>query len=252
MYNILKKSVLFFTFHKTATSLFASYVFPNIKNLKPMNMAGKIYKGNYDKKVRYLPFGHIYGPIRLSVNRESPVNEYFVEPLTSLSSIKNKKCIFMIRDPRDILISSYYSFGYSHSFSPVKKIRDLEISERKRIQSMSIDEYVRSEVKTINENFKLLSSLKNNCGSHILISYEEMILDFESFKKKISNYIKLDELVYNEIFERTRPRMKENMTQHKRSGKIASYLDKLDSSTIDYINHILKPIINEYQYELVD
>ncbi len=63
----------------------------------------------------------------------------------------------MIRDPRDILVSSYYSFGFSHGFSSVQKIKDIQKERRIIIQSKTIDEYALENSDRILTNFNTLN-----------------------------------------------------------------------------------------------
>jgi hypothetical protein len=51
------------------------------------------------------------------------------------------KPLFMIRDPRDKLISQYYSFGFTHGISSEPSIQTSQRAIRKKITTMSLDEY---------------------------------------------------------------------------------------------------------------
>jgi len=63
-----------------------------------------------------------------------------LQDLDNFINIDKIYCIFHIRDPRDVLVSSYYSAGWIHG--------DFDTGEhaklRKKVQSIDIDQYVLS------------------------------------------------------------------------------------------------------------
>ena len=65
----------------------------------------------------------------------------------------------MIRAPRDILVSAYYSFGTTHTISKVEKVQSYQISRRDHIQALSIDEYVFEEAVTYLSHFETVHRL---------------------------------------------------------------------------------------------
>ena len=60
-----------------------------------------------------------------------------------IANFEKYRVVLMIRDPRDVLVSRYYSLGYSHT--PPSKHSDKYgdfLKERKRIRQITVDEYV--------------------------------------------------------------------------------------------------------------
>ena len=106
------KSVYFYTFHKCASTLFNGYVLKNAVGLYNMDYASQIYSGerSSEEKLNFNRNGFIYGPIRISAGVQGPVGEMLVKPTTQHDFVRDKIALFLIRDPRDILVSSYYSF----------------------------------------------------------------------------------------------------------------------------------------------
>ena len=101
-----------------------------------MDYENRLYNGDPVECVTFKGKGFIYGPIRLSYRPQSPIYTRLVEPASRIDFVRGRIAIFLIRDPRDILVSSYYSFGYKHRFSTVKEIEE-RLDSRPRLFSES-------------------------------------------------------------------------------------------------------------------
>ena len=247
--KVIPESVYFYTFHKCASTLFSVYVLKNIKGLQYINYASSIY---YDKKIEKLAFkerGYVYGPIRLSADKMSPVYDMLIRPTSQHEFIKDKIAIFFVRDPRDILVSAYYSFGYTHGLSPVKKIRELEEATRAEIQRKTLDEYVLDSASDQSKNFKVIYDLSSMCERSVIIKYEDMINNFDFFIAQLRKYIVIDETCVQEIYKRSRPKQSEDKSSHRRSGQVGAFRNKLKKETIRSINGILRYSLVQFGYE---
>ena len=69
------------------------------------------------------------------------------------------KALFMVRDPRDVLVSQYYSFGFTHGISNEPGIRTSQNEIRQKIKTTSLDEYCLSFAKRTEEEFLKLRQL---------------------------------------------------------------------------------------------
>ncbi len=249
MHSLPNESVFFYTFHKCASTLFSTYVLKNFRGLTHIDYASLIYSGEALEEVIFQETGYIYGPIRLSVDVLSPVYARLVAPVSQPDFIKNKVAIFFIRDPRDILISFYYSFGYTHGFSPVPEISEQEINLRHHIQALTLDDYALSAVDGIVQNFNKLDSLSKACERSIILRYEDLVDDFENFIRTLTTIVSLDQHVVTEIYQRSRPALKEDNSSHRRSGKVGGFRDKLKKETIDLLNKRLEPTLAAFRYD---
>lgn len=88
--------------------------------------------------------------------------------------------VFQIRDPRDMLVSEYFSYAWNHF-----------LTERScataRTITMNIDQYCIESSNVLLSYFdKLLNHLKKlNPERIIIVTYEEMILSFKSWLNKV-------------------------------------------------------------------
>lgn len=260
MINILKEilqikqpkpSVYFYTFHKCASSLFANFILKNCEGLKHVDYAKEIYLGSRtDMTLKYKSHGEIYGPIRISANPNSLVYNNLVKPTTCIDFVEGKKQVFFIRDPRDILISAYYSYGFTHGISPVDSIGNQQTSIRDSIVKMSLEEYILSEAENQDRHFKILHKLSKVNTDSVVLKYEDLIDNFDHFKSQLEVHLTLKENTKSEIFKKSRPIQKENTKSHRRSGGVRTFESKLDKKTILLLNDKLEETLRLFNYEI--
>jgi hypothetical protein len=243
------ESVYFYTLHKCASSLFSGYVLSNIDGLRHVNYARQIYRGRSVGRLTFKKTGHVYGPIRLSADRASPVYRLLVEPASNLAFIEDKIAIFLVRDPRDILVSSYYSFGYTHGFSAVAEIQARQMALRNQIQAKTIDSYALDSADAILQNLEAIDKLSRGCERSIVIKYEDLINRFEYFIHQLTLYLNFNNSVRKQIFERSRPKQNENTSSHRRSGLPGGFRNKLNDETITSLNTKFKGVLRRFEYE---
>lgn len=247
----MKESIFFYTFHKTSSSFFNHSVLPHIKNYQHVDYETKVYEG-LNPKFDFQLFDHIYGPFRIS----STGLKNFKSPMYNLAStvlrkefIKNKYCVFFIRDPRDILVSAYYSFKFSHRFSNFSKMQERQKKQLEILNNSTIDEWVLFKSKEWKGFFKTFDSLFDENQGKNLLKYEEMIDNWPSFSFKIQEILNLDEELLNKIFTETRPNLTEQINEHKRSGRTEGFRLKLSNSTIQILNESFADILMKYGYQ---
>lgn len=247
----LPESIYFYTFHKCASTLFSSYVLKNINGLYNVNYASQIYSGSWspDKKPIFRKRGFIYGPIRISANTIVSAEKILLSQTTTPKFLRDKIAIFFIRDPRDILVSSFYSFGFTHGFSPVEGIKVRQETTRKMVQAKSLDEYVLKSATTQADKFKTLHELVTACERSSILKYEEMIDHFDSFLEKLRGYISIEDKVAREIYRRSRPKTDEDLSAHRRSGQVSGFRNKLKKETINDLNNKLADTLTLFGYE---
>ena len=240
------ESVYFYTFHKCASSLFSDYVLKNIDGLRHVDYDSLIYNGEMGPgRPTFEKMGHVYGPIRIySCPSTLPVYKLLVEPTTKREFVRDKIAVFLVRDPRDILVSAYYSFGYSHELSPVEKIRRLQESLRSDIRKMSLDEYVLEFAGWESKKFEILGRLANACERGVVLKYEDMIHDFGHFIARLRQYLPMEEDVADTIYCTTRPKHTEDAASHRRSGQAGAFRDKLEDKTVETLEKSWDPSSN--------
>ena len=244
--KLIGKPVYFVTFHKTASSFFSNYILNQAIGLEHKDIASLIFSNNHLTDIELESDNTIYGPIRLSLD-EGPVYNKFVEPLLSQKILYKYKAICFIRDPRDIIVSFFYSQAYSHVISEQKDIKELQLKNREYALSIGIDNYALEKADFLQEKFELLKNILETNSNSILLKYEDMIYDFDTFYEQINSFIKLPKETKQIIYENTRPK-NSGIHQHRRSGEQGTFKNELKKETIENINKKLKSILEFFDY----
>jgi hypothetical protein len=246
----LRESVYFYTFHKCASSLFSGYVLKNIEGLRHVDYAKQIYTSGKVDSLTFDRTGHVYGPIRLSIDPVLPIQKKFLELLSDDEFIQDRISIFMVRDPRDIIVSAYYSFGFTHGKSPVQEIRERQEQRRSEIQNKTVDEFALASVHQIQSDFETADRLRKICTRSVVLRYEDMVGNWGLFASDLTRYLTINQTVLSQLYERSRPREKEDVTSHRRSGQVAGFRGKLEEETITSLNNTLKDVLQQFQYDV--
>lgn len=248
------ESVIFFTTHKAASN-FTDEILKQIeKNTEYTlfdygalvgSLADKLnikddFENYLNKNSEFLfsQNGEIYGPQRRPLN---------------FPNIDNYKKIFFLRDPRDVLVSAYYSFGYSHVEPDSKNLLENFNKNRKLIQDQSIDEYVLKEVKNwiipMYFEYKVLrESSKKEC---LYIKYNDFVDNTESVIDNIFKFFdfKNEELIKSLSIDANPVSNTENNEKHKRSGKNYQWKTHLTGRTQDQLNKELKEVLDYWEFK---
>ena len=242
-----KNTVYFITFHKTASSYFSDYILKQIIGLKHNDIASQIFQNKILESIDLKADNTIYGPIRLSLD-EGPIYKHFVLPLLQQNILKKSKIICFIRDPRDIIVSFFYSQAYSHIISDNKEIRELQLKNREYALQLGIDKYAIEKTDFFIEKFNILIDILEKNNNAILLKYEDMIYDFEKFYQQINDFVALPAESKEIIYQDTRPK-NEGIYKHRRDGKKGGYKSELKEETVKIIDDKLKKTLEFFNYQ---
>lgn len=238
-----KKSALFFTVHKSASTFFNWYLkelasetghtYVDVNGyFGTMGPKGLIVQNSseFTHKV-FKKTGFIYGPLRNYI----PVPE-----------LKDYPVVLVLRDPRDVLTSQYFSIKNSHPMVTPELIK-----RRKIAQQSTIDEHVLSQadrfVKTYTEYIDFVLGQPNV----LFIKYEELITDFKTCLLKINTHcgFELNEEQLKKL-DKSEKFKKKAEDQHTHIRKISSgdYKEKLKPETIEILNKKFDAILKRLEY----
>lgn len=238
-----KKSVLLFTVHKSASTFFNwylkelstetghTYVDVNgyFGTMGPKGL--EVQKSSEFTQKVFKKAGFIYGPLRNYI----PVPELNDYPL-----------VLVLRDPRDVLTSQYFSIKNSHPM-----VTPELIARRKKALESTIDEHVLSQadrfVKTYTEYLDNVYGKKNV----LFLKYEEVISDFKTCLLKINTHCGL-ELTEEQLkkLDKSEKFKKKAEDQHTHIRKISSgdHKEKLKPETIEILNKKFEGILRALNY----
>ena len=246
-------SFIFFTTHKAASN-FTNQILKEVEQISEFELydygalIGSISEKlnitdqfeeylNENHKTLFKLNGEIYGPQRLPLN---------------FTGINDYKKIFFLRDPRDVLVSAYYSFGYSHVEPDSTSMIDSFLKKRATIQNQTIDEYVLQEmerwIKPAYMNYKKLRLESTN--DVLYLKYNDYIEDTEGIVNKILTFFGLEnrDLAKRLAMSANPITRLEEKDQHKRSGKNNQWKTHLKQSTQDELNIKLKDILEFWDF----
>lgn len=194
------------------------------------------------KKYAYLfkPHGYVYS--------------VFGGAIEGLPGLEAYHIVLMVRDPRDVLTSMYYSLAYSHSVPEVtSNKRENFLRRRAHTREISIDEFVLENAESERAIYQRYTDLLVRQYPHLYLTrYEDMINDFETWLNGLLAYCRLElspalrSAIYAEA-EKIRP-TRENIYAHVRRGKSGDYLEKLKPQTIARLNEIFSQVLADYHY----
>lgn len=246
--TVYASRVLFFTFHKCASTLFKNLVLPNINGYNNIDIATDLYRGGEGTEIDLHKDGSIYGPLRLSAGPKTPLRALVIEPATSKDTLENALSVVFTRDPRDIIVSSYYSFSGTHSLSPNPAIREKQIKQREKMAKLSIDEFALRNGRNQLEAFSRAVKVTENSPNCRVFRYEDMVEKWSSFITSFKEVLPVNDDLYDKWYLASRPSVSEDTSKHKRSGKTNSYLTKLRPETVEILNAELAPILDKFGY----
>jgi hypothetical protein len=241
-----RQSICLFTTHKCASTFFARLLklFENVSDYKNINFEGYMYLKQLNKKEIFVDEaflndcfktkGYIYGPLRTYIE---------------IPDIEEYKVVLILRDPRDVMVSHYFSMAYSH-----KMINKDFFKLRKNALSKTIDELVFEISDYYYETYKNYSTLLNN-KNMMFVSYDHIISSPAQFLNKILDFTCIDlnedqknNILMNELNYSSQKSMTEKFNHHRRSGKSGDYKNKLKPETIDLLNQKFEEIIKVYGF----
>ena len=226
-----QQSILFFTVHKSASTFIKNTIVQLVgaNNIVSLQFSGywnrnkqKIYYNDHDfmKKILYKK-GYFYGAFRAFY------------PFPNMDKFK---ILLVLRDPRDVLTSFYFSTLFNHPLSDKTVLED-----RKKYASYSIDEYVLEIAPAMQKNYAAYCNNLLHKDNVLFLKYEDMISRFDVWLYKLTDFLGLEnvEQKANEIIKATSFKVeKEDPASFIRNVKAGDHLNKLKPGTIDTLNKL--------------
>ena len=208
------------------------------------------------RKIRFYSSNHVEADdhlIQADIDHDfcvCPVRSYDDGPIAFSDNVRIKR-IFHVRDPRDILVSQYYSYGWRHSDNEFNRGRR---RQRQHIQAMSIDEYVVRQQSVVRPLKKRFADLIHRQPYELraVVRYEQMVLDFPAWLETVMSVFefRLPGLVKARFAFRYRSEFQpdDKPGSHKRSVLPGDYLRHLQPETIRSLNEMFAPELHALKY----
>lgn len=160
--------------------------------------------------------------------------------------------IFHIRDPRDILVSEYFSFGWIHP------TRGSDLGQtRKSLQKMSIDDYVLHHCTQrefpLEKKYSSLVERVLHPDLETVVTYETMVTNFPKWLSQVVPVfgIRHSKWAVMQLAWRYRNefRIKQETMTHKRCITPGDHRRKLKPATIEALNLRFETILTKFGYD---
>ncbi len=257
----MSKDIIVFTLHKSASMFIyrqckflseqsgITYNSPNIvdSGLDPQSLLT-------DKNIWRTRSG-CFAPIR-----------FFID----VPQLENYEIILHLRDPRDVLVSMFYSYCYIH----VGEIAE-NTGYRKETAAKGIDAFVLGKASDKSSNYQgdygsgghmedltgNLPTRYNNYIEHLLgrpnvafVKYEEMVTDYRSWLEKFIKPFPLDDkegIIDMLVTQSPKffPKRTDDVMNHIRRITPGDHKNKLKPSTIQQLNEIFSDTLDALGYE---
>ena len=167
-----------------------------------------------------------------------------------LPLLEQRQKIMLIRDPRDMLVSLYFSHRNSH---PIPKNGPGKVSmeaERSRLLSMSIDQYV------LERGPSVLASIKEyrpvTSGTHVMLRrYEDIIFSKDAYIRELEEFLELPLRADQRARLREQVDLRpehEDPTQHVRRVTPGDHIEKLSPETVVRLNELFYEVLAQFEY----
>lgn len=241
--NSNRQSIIFFSVHKSASTFIKNTIFKLIgsESLIPLRFSGYLPKNKHSEiynnpeimKRIMIEKGFFYGVLR----------EYF-----DYSNFDKFKIVLVLRDPRDVLTSQYFSVLYNHPLS-----RKEVVENRKKYAGISIDDFVMEYAIPLQKKYQDYCNHLIDRPNVLFLKYEDMITEFAPWLSKLSSYLELsnNENLLNKIVEETSFTVKkEDPKSFIRNIKAGDHKNKLKPETITALTKLFKDQLIKLNYSI--
>ncbi len=159
--------------------------------------------------------------------------------------------LLLVRDPRDILVSTYFSWTFSHLLPKNPQDREHWLELREQFSVQTIDEFVLQHAEPLKAQMTDYLWMLEHTENHRVIRYEDIIfakdLLLDAFSERLDIHLSRPQrrklLAKHDI----RPRQ-ENIHEHVRKVIPGDHREKLTAETIARLNEIFAPVHQAFGY----
>lgn len=177
----------------------------------------------------------------------------YPEALANSEEFRTARKVFMFRDPRDALVSEYYSDAFSHAVPRADAAgdgRDLFLKKRAEAQAADIDDWVLDKVGGIRNTLAVYATVLDD-PSCLVLRYEDFIFQKRRMIAKILDHfgwsVELPRLA-RFLEEVDVVPTAEDHSRFVRRVVPGDHVVKLKAETIRRLNYRLEDVMRRYDY----
>lgn len=183
--------------------------------------------------------GCMYGPIR---------GPRFLHHLPRLD---RRKVVFLLRDPRDVLTSLYFSVSISHQAPRNPHLQEAFQNRRQKSLTQGIDGFVREQAPQLLAVYQQYCLLLQANPNFLLLRYEDMVANFGTFLDRVIDYwgLSVDAELRNRFLALADFEVQgEDVQSHKRQVKPGDHRRKLSPETINWLSEQFFAVLDQLGY----
>lgn len=243
--------LVFFTYYRCG-SQFAKRVIDIVLESQPvvwkrLDFEGYLFHFEPEKGNLFNRFDEISESFKFSNCVYGPI--YHPVPQLLDHDVHRKVCI--LRDPRDVLVSHYYSTAFAHTVTS-----EVGLNRRKKAAEKTVDEFVTCEdaQNEVLERYSVLLEYfvdKVQSEKCLFIRYEDLMADFSGQVRRLGDLMEID--ISEELLKKNQPEVKtpltgkeEDVRAHNRSGASGQFRKKLMPETVQQLNSRFASILGPW------
>ncbi len=164
---------------------------------------------------------------------------------------QQRKKILLVRDPRDAIVSAYFSFSKSHLLPESGEIRDNMLKTRRNLQNMELENYAVGQAVNVKEAFDRYHQYVPHNSQLKIYRYEDIIFNKAEWITDMLDFLglTLKKAQINRIAEKHDivPQWEEP-SKHIRRVKPGDHKEKLSPACIEKLNEILSEVLARHNY----
>jgi hypothetical protein len=175
----------------------------------------------------------VYGPLRHVVACEA---------------LAATRIVLVLRDPRDVLTSRFFSVAYSHSPKD-----DAYLAARDRAQVQGIDAFVIERLPEVLSRYQSLQEQIVGRENVLYLRYEDMVADFPRWLNRLAVHIcdePQSDLISGLIEASDFQVSEEDEYAHRRAVQPGNYRSKLKPETVAAVEREFESVMNALGYRL--
>lgn len=159
------------------------------------------------------------------------------------------RIIVVLRDPRDVLTSKYYSQAYSHSV-----INASVLDRRRKVLKQTIDEFVLEQAPGLKESYRQYVDHYAGEPYALITTYEKMTTDHDGWLREIAAHAALEEhpdVIATIMADAKKVKATGDRAQHIRVARSGDHRDRLRPETIAELDRMFAPLMHWFPGQAV-
>ena len=234
-------SVALFTLHKTGSAFLSERLATLMKQQK-YDVADLSYHCREDSSEKLYSLLDQESACRTLFSKKGVFHKAIRRPVVDPDWLGEAWVILVIRDPRDIMTSMYFSYKHSHVIST-----EAQRAQRNKMEATTIDEFVLQS-----GHFEIIVKWLEQYQEYLrkpqvcYMTYEEMVTSPEVAENRIATFLRLP-ADHKKIFSKEDFDVEtENIMSHKRQVTPGDHARKLAPATIRHCNNKIRHLMPVY------